>query len=164
MVSAGGGGRECCGWHARRQIGAEGVCDVEVVQKSSTGCIVGQCNQPYIGTFVHGRAPTFCAAAAAHTEMARRRLLEESPIPSTNEEPVLFDTSEIPWWAWVRRFHLPEVRGGDRGVTGGGDRIMLRSVGDSVVFGRLWKRADTGQGAIGVWDGGPGCAASTCQR
>jgi hypothetical protein len=42
-------------------------------------------------------------------EMARRRLLEESPIPSTNEEPVLFDTSEIPWWAWVRRFHLPEV-------------------------------------------------------
>jgi len=43
------------------------------------------------------------------TEMARRKLLEESPIPSTNEEPVLFDTSEIPWWAWVRRFHLPEV-------------------------------------------------------
>ena len=43
-------------------------------------------------------------------EMERRRLLEESPIPSTNEEPVLFDTAEIPWWAWVRRFHLPEVR------------------------------------------------------
>lgn len=42
--------------------------------------------------------------------MERRRLLEESPIPSTNEEPVLFDTAEIPWWAWVRRFHLPEVR------------------------------------------------------
>ncbi len=41
--------------------------------------------------------------------MARRKLLEDSPIPSTNEEPVLFDTSEIPWWAWVRRFHLPEV-------------------------------------------------------
>jgi hypothetical protein len=41
--------------------------------------------------------------------MARRKLLEESPIPSTNEEPVLFDTSEIPWWAWVRRFHLPEA-------------------------------------------------------
>ncbi|KAL0051723.1 hypothetical protein WJX82_000978 [Trebouxia sp. C0006] len=42
-------------------------------------------------------------------EMARRKLLEESPIPSTQEEPVLFDTSEIPWWAWVRRFHLPEA-------------------------------------------------------
>ena len=42
-------------------------------------------------------------------EMARRKLLEESPIASTQEEPVLFDTSEIPWWAWVRRFHLPEV-------------------------------------------------------
>ena len=43
-------------------------------------------------------------------EMARRKILEDSPIPSTNEEPVFFDTAEIPWWAWVRRFHLPEVR------------------------------------------------------
>ena len=42
-------------------------------------------------------------------EMARRKLLEDTPIPSTNEEPVNFDTSEIPWWAWVRRFHLPEA-------------------------------------------------------
>lgn len=53
--------------------------------------------------------------AAQLAEMARRKLLEDSPIPSTNEEPVLFDTSEIPWWAWVRRFHLPEVRSGCRG-------------------------------------------------
>ncbi|KAI8467433.1 MAG: low molecular mass early light-induced protein [Monoraphidium minutum] len=42
-------------------------------------------------------------------EMARRKLLEDSPIPSTNEDAVIFDTSEIPWWAWVRRFHLPEA-------------------------------------------------------
>ncbi|MEW5307547.1 MAG: hypothetical protein WDW36_009935 [Sanguina aurantia] len=42
-------------------------------------------------------------------EMARRKLLEDLPIPSTNEEPVLFDTSEIPWWAWIKRFHLPEA-------------------------------------------------------
>ena len=42
-------------------------------------------------------------------EIVRRQLLEESPVPSTNEEPVLFDTAEIPWWAWIRRFHLPEV-------------------------------------------------------
>lgn len=42
-------------------------------------------------------------------EMARRKLLEDSPIPCTNEDPVLFDTAEIPWWAWVRRFHLPEA-------------------------------------------------------
>jgi len=47
--------------------------------------------------------------AVIDAEMARRKLLEESPIPSTNEEPVLFDTSEVPWWAWVRRFHLPEA-------------------------------------------------------
>jgi hypothetical protein len=42
-------------------------------------------------------------------EIARRQMLEQSPIPSTNEEPVLFDTAEIPWWAWIRRFHLPEA-------------------------------------------------------
>lgn len=42
-------------------------------------------------------------------EIARRSLLENTPIPSTNEDPVLFDTAEIPWWAWVKRFHLPEV-------------------------------------------------------
>lgn len=42
--------------------------------------------------------------------MARRKMLEDTPIPSTNEDAVVFDTSEIPWWAWVRRFHLPEVR------------------------------------------------------
>mmetsp|Transcript_23456 Transcript_23456/g.51495 ORF Transcript_23456/g.51495 Transcript_23456/m.51495 type:complete len:257 (-) Transcript_23456:502-1272(-) len=42
-------------------------------------------------------------------EIARRKLLEDNPIPSTNEEPVLFDTGEIPWWAWVKRFHLPEA-------------------------------------------------------
>jgi len=47
--------------------------------------------------------------AVIDAEMARRKLLEDLPIPSTNEEPVLFDTSEIPWWAWVRRFHLPEA-------------------------------------------------------
>ena len=47
--------------------------------------------------------------AVIYAEMARRRLLEGAPIPSTNEEPVLFDTAEIPWWAWVRRFHLPEA-------------------------------------------------------
>jgi len=47
--------------------------------------------------------------AVIDAEMARRKLLEDLPIPSTNEEPVLFDTGEIPWWAWVRRFHLPEA-------------------------------------------------------
>ncbi|GBF97569.1 hypothetical protein Rsub_10170 [Raphidocelis subcapitata] len=47
--------------------------------------------------------------AVIDAEMARRKLLEDTPIPSTNEDAVVFDTSEIPWWAWVRRFHLPEA-------------------------------------------------------
>lgn len=41
-------------------------------------------------------------------EIARRKLLEESPVASVNGA-VKFDTSSIPWWAWVKRFHLPEV-------------------------------------------------------
>ena len=42
--------------------------------------------------------------------MGRRQVLEENPVASINEGAVVFDTSEVPWWAWVRRFHLPEVR------------------------------------------------------
>jgi len=40
-------------------------------------------------------------------EMARRKMLEDTPIASLNEDPVNFDTGMIPWWAWMRRFHLP---------------------------------------------------------
>ncbi len=43
-------------------------------------------------------------------EIARRSLLEATPIPCRNDDTVVFDTSEVPWWAWVKRFHLPEVR------------------------------------------------------
>ena len=44
-------------------------------------------------------------------EMGRRKLLEDAPVASINDDPVNFDTDEIPWWAWVQRFHLPEVSG-----------------------------------------------------
>jgi hypothetical protein len=47
--------------------------------------------------------------AVIDAEMARRRLLENTPIPSRNDDPVNFDTSMVPWWAWVKRFHLPEA-------------------------------------------------------
>ena len=56
------------------------------------------------------RGSIISLAQVIDVEMERRRLLEQSPIPSTNEEPVLFDTDEIPWWVWIARFHLPEVR------------------------------------------------------
>ena len=42
-------------------------------------------------------------------EVRRRKWLEDNPESSSNEEPVLFDTSIIPWWAWMKRFHLPEA-------------------------------------------------------
>ncbi|KAJ8526709.1 hypothetical protein K7X08_029186 [Anisodus acutangulus] len=42
-------------------------------------------------------------------EVGRRKWLEDNPESSSNEAPVLFDTSIIPWWAWMKRFHLPEA-------------------------------------------------------
>ncbi|XP_006362479.1 uncharacterized protein [Solanum tuberosum] len=42
-------------------------------------------------------------------EVRRRKWLEDSPESSSNEDPVLFDTAIIPWWAWMKRFHLPEA-------------------------------------------------------
>ncbi|MCO5593378.1 hypothetical protein L7F22_047390 [Adiantum nelumboides] len=47
--------------------------------------------------------------AVIDAEVVRRKWLEDNPEASTNEEPVVFDTSIIPWWAWVKRFHLPEA-------------------------------------------------------
>jgi hypothetical protein len=47
--------------------------------------------------------------AVIDAEMTRRKLLEDTPIPSRNDDPVNFDTNMVPWWAWVKRFHLPEA-------------------------------------------------------
>ncbi|XP_010449591.1 PREDICTED: uncharacterized protein LOC104731803 [Camelina sativa] len=43
------------------------------------------------------------------SEAKRRKWLEENPETTSNDEPVLFDTSIIPWWAWMKRYHLPEA-------------------------------------------------------
>ncbi|KAL8210151.1 hypothetical protein R6Q57_006883 [Mikania cordata] len=43
------------------------------------------------------------------SEVKRRKWLEDNPESSNNDFPVVFDTSIIPWWAWVKRFHLPEA-------------------------------------------------------
>lgn len=42
-------------------------------------------------------------------EVLRRKLLEANPVSSRNDDEVVFDTSIVPWWAWVKRFHLPEA-------------------------------------------------------
>lgn len=43
------------------------------------------------------------------SEARRRKWLENNPESSSNEDPVLFDTSIVPWWAWIKRYHLPEA-------------------------------------------------------
>ncbi|KAD5961468.1 hypothetical protein E3N88_12941 [Mikania micrantha] len=42
-------------------------------------------------------------------EARRRKLLELFPEEATNQEPVLFRSSIIPWWAWITHSHLPEA-------------------------------------------------------
>ncbi|GAB4857706.1 hypothetical protein Ancab_015612 [Ancistrocladus abbreviatus] len=42
-------------------------------------------------------------------EARRRKWLENNPESSSNDDPVVFDTSIIPWWAWIKKFHLPEA-------------------------------------------------------
>ncbi|PIA30999.1 hypothetical protein AQUCO_05300079v1 [Aquilegia coerulea] len=47
--------------------------------------------------------------AVIDAEVRRRKWLQDNPESSNNDEPVVFDTSIIPWWSWVKRFHLPEA-------------------------------------------------------
>jgi hypothetical protein len=42
-------------------------------------------------------------------EARRRKWLEDYPEATNTDEAVVFDTSIIPWWAWMKRFHLPEA-------------------------------------------------------
>ncbi|XP_031098845.1 light-harvesting complex-like protein 3 isotype 1, chloroplastic isoform X2 [Ipomoea triloba] len=42
-------------------------------------------------------------------KVKRRKWLEDNPETTSNQDPVVFDTSIIPWWAWMKRFHLPEA-------------------------------------------------------
>ncbi|XP_050146197.1 light-harvesting complex-like protein 3 isotype 1, chloroplastic [Malus sylvestris] len=42
-------------------------------------------------------------------EAKRRKFLELHPEASTNDDPVVFRSSIIPWWAWMMRSYLPEA-------------------------------------------------------
>ncbi|KAK9095064.1 hypothetical protein Scep_026533 [Stephania cephalantha] len=57
--------------------------------------------------FVKGGSTDWDAVIDA--EARRRKWLIDNPESSSNDDPVVFDTSIIPWWSWVKRFHLPEA-------------------------------------------------------
>ncbi|PQM41551.1 light-harvesting complex-like protein 3 isotype 1 chloroplastic [Prunus yedoensis var. nudiflora] len=42
-------------------------------------------------------------------EAKRRKFLELHPESATNDHPVVFRSSIIPWWAWMMRSYLPEA-------------------------------------------------------
>lgn len=43
------------------------------------------------------------------SEVRRRKWLKDHLESSSNDDPVVFRSSIIPWWPWVKRFHLPEA-------------------------------------------------------
>lgn len=47
--------------------------------------------------------------AVIDAEARRRKWLQDTPETSNNNEPVVFDSSIVPWWAWIKRYHLPEA-------------------------------------------------------
>merc|ERR1712005_39835 len=47
--------------------------------------------------------------AIIDAEIARRKLVIDNALPTPVGEDVTFNAAEIPWWAWVKRFHLPEA-------------------------------------------------------
>ncbi|KAG8057988.1 hypothetical protein GUJ93_ZPchr0002g24833 [Zizania palustris] len=47
--------------------------------------------------------------AVIDAEARRRKWLEDCPEATSPDEAVVFDTSIVPWWAWMKRFHLPEA-------------------------------------------------------
>ncbi|TYI15525.1 hypothetical protein ES332_A08G192000v1 [Gossypium tomentosum] len=47
--------------------------------------------------------------AVIDAEVRRRKWLQDNPETTSNDDPVVFDTAIIPWWAWMKRFHLPEA-------------------------------------------------------
>ena len=45
--------------------------------------------------------------AVIDAEVVHRKALEDCP--AVYDEDGVFDTSIVPWWVWVKRFHLPEA-------------------------------------------------------
>jgi hypothetical protein len=68
------------------------------------------CSASPLQSRVHSQSAICVQHAKRRNAASLSSNLRSCPLPAANEDPVLFDTAEIPWWAWVRRFHLPEVR------------------------------------------------------
>ena len=48
--------------------------------------------------------------AVIDAEVRRRKWLQDNLETMSNDDLIVFDTSIIPWWAWMKRFHLPEAK------------------------------------------------------
>lgn len=84
--------------------------------------------------------------AVIDAEMERRRILEANPSPSSLKDKVLFDTSIIPWWAWVKRFHLPEAEkmNGRAAMVGYFSALVI----DGLTGTGIWDQQNSGFGKL----------------
>ncbi|KAF5477638.1 hypothetical protein F2P56_004258 [Juglans regia] len=90
---------------ANGSLGATEAGEVEVVSKfEDTRWIGGTWD---LKKFEKDGKPDWDAVIDA--EARRRKWLQNNPESSSNDDPIIFDTSIIPWWAWMKRFHLPEA-------------------------------------------------------
>ncbi|WVZ78073.1 hypothetical protein U9M48_025838 [Paspalum notatum var. saurae] len=61
------------------------------------------------GTSPSSRRAAPSTGTPSSTPARRRKWLEDYPEATNTDQAVVFDTSIIPWWAWMKRFHLPEA-------------------------------------------------------
>eukprot|EP00468_Gymnochlora_sp_CCMP2014_P003618 CAMPEP_0167753690 /NCGR_PEP_ID=MMETSP0110_2-20121227/7858_1 /TAXON_ID=629695 /ORGANISM="Gymnochlora sp., Strain CCMP2014" /LENGTH=178 /DNA_ID=CAMNT_0007639493 /DNA_START=219 /DNA_END=755 /DNA_ORIENTATION=- len=47
--------------------------------------------------------------AIIDAEIARRKIVIDNQLAMDTSQDITFNAAEIPWWAWVKRFHLPEA-------------------------------------------------------
>ena len=78
--------------------------------------------------------------------MERRRILEENPQASSLVDTVEFDTAIIPWWAWVKRFHLPEAEkmNGRAAMVGYFSALVI----DGLTGTGIWDQQNSGFGKL----------------
>ena len=94
--------------------------------------------------------------AVIDAEATRRRYLEAFPEVSTLEDEVKFDTNMVPWWAWVRRFHLPEAEkiNGRAAMLGFASSYLV----DALTHAGVVAQTDSFFGKIFMWTVFFGCA------
>ncbi|GAB5370828.1 hypothetical protein AAMO2058_001526800 [Amorphochlora amoebiformis] len=94
--------------------------------------------------------------AIIDAEIARRKLVIDNALPTSASEDVVFNAAEIPWWAWVKRFHLPEAEklNGRAAMIGYITALwvdQLTKIGIADQHNSLWGRLTVAATVVGIF-------------